>query len=38
VLDLDEHSQDRWVRTDSTSSPMSEMLVELVKQYRKRKR
>ena len=38
VLDLVEHSQDRSVRTDSTSSPMSEMLVELVKQYRKRKR
>jgi len=38
VLDLDEHSQDRWVRTDSASSPMSEMPTELVKQYRKRKR
>ena len=37
VLDLDEQSQERWVRTDSASSPMSEMHAELAKQY-KRKR
>ena len=34
VLDLDEQSQERWVRTDSASSPMSEMPVELAKQYK----
>ena len=38
VLDLDEHSQDRWVRTDSDSSPMSEMPAEVAKQYQKKKR
>ena len=38
VLDLDEHSQDRWVRTDSTSSPMSQMPAEVARQFRKKKR
>jgi len=38
VLDLDEHSQDRWVRTDSASSPMNEMPVEVAKQFQRRKR
>ena len=37
VLDLDEDSQDRWVRTDSASSPMSEMPAELAKQYKKKR-
>ena len=34
VLDLNEQSQDRWVRTDSASSPMSEMPKELTEQYK----
>ncbi len=38
VLDLDEQSEDRWVRTDRTSSPMSEMPPEVAKQSRRRKR
>ena len=37
VLDLDEHSQDRWVRTDSASSPMREMPKELARQFRKKR-
>ena len=37
VLDLDEQSQERWVRTDSASSPMSEMPVELAQQYRRKR-
>ena len=38
VLDLDEQSRDRWVRTDNAGSSMSEMPVAVAKQYRKRKR
>ena len=38
VLDLDEDSQNRWVRTDSASSPMSEMTRELNDQFRKKRR
>ena len=37
VLDLDEDSQDRWVRTESASSPTSEMPKELGEQFRKRR-
>ena len=37
VLDLDEDSKDRWVRTDSVSSPMSEMPKELAEQCRKKR-
>ena len=35
VLDLDEDSQDRWVRTETASSPMSKMPKELDEQFRK---
>ena len=38
ILDLDEHSQDRWVRTDSESSQMSEMSPELTRQYRSKRK
>ncbi len=33
VLDLDEDSQERWVRSDSASSPLSKMSKELARQY-----
>ena len=38
VLDLDKDSHERWVRTDSASSPMSKMPKELDEQFRKKRR